>query len=321
MRNRLGWAWTGEWAERLTSPRKREVGLISTCCSCWRGPEREAGSNAAAMPLSLSERSAVQLALQQPGADISISLKVRVSGWLACVWTEARAVRSGHQVHPRLYIGRCQTGALPIGKEGCWEKHPNCNWWSIGGSAMVTLRVKKIGGSQSKRSPHSIMRFSPRSLTKFSQWILEKNYLVLFAAVWDGGKDNVLMLVSTLFLMRSLLKGNLSKVEDNLTCPRNYQGLNEPGGGEYPTPEPTIIIQSRLKGNKNLRNSCEVHSSKTERLSPSCGLYDAFPHSTLPKAYLRSTSYPTIKIKLQRYTTRQNVKSHCKHQSPNQNQM
>lgn len=169
---------------------------------------------------------------------------------------------------------------------------------------MVTLRVKKFRGSQSKRSPHSIMRFSSRSLTKFSQWILEKNYLV-----------------SPLFLMRSLLKGNLSKVEDNLTCPRNYQGLNESGGGEYPTPEPTIIIQARLKGNKNLRNSCKVHSSKTERLSPSHGLYDTFPHSTPPHHITKGlfTSYPTIKIKLQRYTTRQTVKSHCKHQSPNQN--
>lgn len=45
-------------------------------------------------------------------------------------------------------------------------------------------------------------------------------------------------------------------------CPRNSQGLNE-GEGKHPTPEPTLTVQYHLKGNINLRKSCETHSPET----------------------------------------------------------
>lgn len=58
---------------------------------------------------------------------------------------------------------------------------------------MATLRVKRFRGSQSKRSPHNIMRFSSRSLTTFSQGILEKIVLLVLLVLLAGeGKGFIL---------------------------------------------------------------------------------------------------------------------------------
>lgn len=159
------------------------------------------------------------------------------------------------------------------------QEHLNDNWQVAGDSVWIRFEGYILSGTPVMGNPQTFTSFSSRSLTRFSQWILE------FQWIWVEnpflplpGQEEIHR--TTLFLPMPILRRNyVTKAWPTGVLSES----NWPRGRKYPTSElSSHLVQ--LAGRRNwemiVKSTAQTHSL-IRRLRPKCRMIASLPSPTL----------------------------------------